>query len=398
MIDLQAEEKDLFHYFLYHTDLIFQDVAATFKEFNGKVSGQESLIIVPYIKEIKSPDGLRELLLGIQIGSSKKAEISIGTYMVKRQSPEAELNYGLKIFARTEKADVEIGGIELQIFENRKIVIYAWQNEDLGKIQTIDINQISASLHRRIDSNGVFVRNLVQNLTKSITVSSNLAQNLEKVSRSSKKQVEFAQATLHHYLDIGIELVKNSNPTQAVTKKGFYLKDIINGQIEKVVNSALQGANNAQKMAETVNFKIPGLDYNFGDIIGLSHTTWDEISGVLETLYYCNDHEFYIALPLALPADVPKDFDLKQVIMESDIMKSVIEAANVKFWINQVEIIISQYFNKSFECVHYREKGFFFHNFLFFLVVRPESCTLKTLSNTLLCHCHNRKWTPRDYF
>ena len=334
--------------------------------------------------------------MGIQIGSSKKAEISIGTYMVKRQSPEAELNYGLKIFARTEKVDVEIGGIELQIFENRKIVIYAWQNEDLGKIQTIDINQISASLHRRIDSNGVFVRNLVQNLAKSITVSSNLAQNLEKISRSSKKQVEFAQATLHHYLDIGIELVKNSNPTQAVTKKGFYLKDIINGQIEKVVNSALQGANNAGKMAETMNFKIPGLDYNFGDLIGLSHATWHKISGVLETLYYFNDHEFYVALPLALPADEPKDFDLKHVIMDSDIMKSVIEAANVKFWINQVKIKVSQYLNKNFKCLKLTQENIFFT--FFFSVVRAESCTLKTLSNSLFCYCFNRKWTSRDYF
>ena len=104
------------------------------------------MIIVPYIKQVESPEGLRELLMGLRIGSAKKVEISIGTYLVKRESPQAELNYGLKIFARSEASDVEVGGIELQIFEKRKVVIYAWQNGELAKIQNIDIDQISGTV------------------------------------------------------------------------------------------------------------------------------------------------------------------------------------------------------------------------------------------------------------
>ena len=161
-------------------------------------------------------------------------------------------------------------------------------------------------------------------------MSPELSKRLAEITESGSEGVKFAQQTLHHYLDIGVELVKNSNPTRAVTARAFYITDIINGQIEKAVSKALEGVAQADILSQSLSqMGIPSLT-------GPAKSSWDQIRNQLSQFYFLNDREFYVALPLAIPALEPKDFDLKKAILDSDGMQALLEAANVKFWIKQV--------------------------------------------------------------
>ena len=84
-------------------------------------------------------------------------------------------------------------------------------------------------------------------------MSPELSKRLAEITESGSEGVKFAQQTLHHYLDIGVELVKNSNPTRAVTARAFYITDIINGQIEKAVSKALEGVAQADILSQSLS-------------------------------------------------------------------------------------------------------------------------------------------------
>ena len=119
------------------------------QELVQRSGGPSSLLVTPYITKI-SVDDMTELVIGLRFGDMSKAEIAFGTYMVKRSSPDAELNYGIKVFARTQTAEAEVGGVELQIYDQRQVIVYHWIHPNIANLSQIDINQMARKIHQLV--------------------------------------------------------------------------------------------------------------------------------------------------------------------------------------------------------------------------------------------------------
>lgn len=122
--------------------------------------GSESLVIIPYIEQHETQDSRKEFVVGFKIGTETKYEIVIGSYMVKRNSPDAELNYGMKLFGRNTDSEIEISGIELQIYDHRQIVIYHWVHEKIGKLKNFDFNDAAEWAHTRVSVFPISLKNV----------------------------------------------------------------------------------------------------------------------------------------------------------------------------------------------------------------------------------------------
>ena len=125
-------------------------MASSLKALSASTRGSESLIIAPYIGKKETADSRNELIIGFRLGDNMKYELAFGSYMVKRTAPDGELNYGLKVFGRTQDSEIEIGGIELQIYDHRQVVIYQWVHENIGKVHDIDFNDAVEWVHKKV--------------------------------------------------------------------------------------------------------------------------------------------------------------------------------------------------------------------------------------------------------
>ena len=66
---------------------------------------------------------------------------------------------------------------------------------------------------------------------------------------------------------------------------------------------------------------------------------WAELKKLGSKFFYVNDHEFFLTIPLAIPAKEPKDFDINDAIMNSEMMQDLKKIVNLQFWIDQWFII-----------------------------------------------------------
>ena len=80
---------------------------------------------------------------------------------------------------------------------------------------------------------------------------------------------------------------------------------------------------------------IPGAS----DILDNAGTGWDELKGLAHKLYFANDNELFITIPLAIPAKEPKDFNMKDAMMKSEFMAELKKIVNLNFWIDQWFIV-----------------------------------------------------------
>ena len=123
------------------------------------MAGSQSILLVPYIENRELPGGRSELALGVKLGADSQVELALCSYMVKRSAPDAELNYGLKLFGRMDESDFEFGGVEIQVFDMRQVVIYHWVHPKIGSIHQIDFNDVAESIHDRVSHFYLYLNN-----------------------------------------------------------------------------------------------------------------------------------------------------------------------------------------------------------------------------------------------
>ena len=59
---------------------------------------------------------------------------------------------------------------------------------------------------------------------------------MDTIRSNGENGIDLAQETLNHYVEVGLNSIKNTNPLAAVQNKAFYVMDIFDGLMGSVVD------------------------------------------------------------------------------------------------------------------------------------------------------------------